>query len=83
MEEAKDILVLQASYTNPVHAEAICHVLNGYAEDPMGGGHSLPAEVLARPCLQRIGVRQWRTGGVGQLLRGFFHLCLPAFGERP
>lgn len=36
MEEAKDILVLQASYTNPVHAEAICHVLNGYAEDPMG-----------------------------------------------
>ena len=37
MEEAKDILVLQASYTNPVHAEAICHVLNGYAEDPMGG----------------------------------------------
>lgn len=46
MEEAKDILVLQASYTNPVHAEAICHVLNGYAEDPMGGGRSLPAEVL-------------------------------------
>ena len=47
MEEAKDILVLQASYTNPIHAEAICHVLNGYAEDPMGGGHSLPAEVLS------------------------------------
>jgi ribosomal protein S18 acetylase RimI-like enzyme len=46
MEEARDILVLQASYTNPVHAEAICHVLNAYAEDPMGGGHSLPAEVL-------------------------------------
>ncbi|MBT2341122.1 MULTISPECIES: GNAT family N-acetyltransferase [Pseudomonas] len=46
MEEAKDILVLQASYTNPVHAQAICHVLNGYAEDPMGGGHSLPVEVL-------------------------------------
>jgi len=47
MEEAKEILVLQASYSNPIHAEAICHVLNGYAEDPMGGGHSLPAEVLA------------------------------------
>ncbi|CAH0187425.1 GNAT family N-acetyltransferase [Pseudomonas mediterranea] len=46
MEEAKDVLVLQASYTNPVHAEAICLVLNGYAEDPMGGGRSLPAEVL-------------------------------------
>ncbi|MCG6576115.1 GNAT family N-acetyltransferase [Pseudomonas sp. AF32] len=46
MEEAKDILVLQASYTNPVHAEAICHVLNGYAEDPMGIGRSLAPEVL-------------------------------------
>ncbi|MDB6445646.1 Acetyltransferase (GNAT) family protein [Pseudomonas sp. NFACC32-1] len=46
MEEARDILVLQASYTNPVHAEAICHVLNGYAQDPMGGGRPLPAEVL-------------------------------------
>ncbi|TWC23053.1 MULTISPECIES: GNAT family N-acetyltransferase [unclassified Pseudomonas] len=46
MEEAKDVLVLQASYTNPVHAEAICLVLNGYAQDPMGGGRSLPAEVL-------------------------------------
>ncbi|QGA49947.1 GNAT family N-acetyltransferase [Pseudomonas brassicacearum] len=46
MEEAKDILVLQASYTNPVHAEAIRHVLNGYALDPMGGGHPLSAEVL-------------------------------------
>jgi len=45
-EEPRDILIVQASYTNPVHAEAICHVLNGYAEDPMGGGHSLPAEVL-------------------------------------
>ena len=46
MEETKGILVLQASYTNPVHAEAICHVLNGYAQDPMGSGHPLPAEVL-------------------------------------
>jgi len=45
-EEPRDILIVQASYTNPVHAEAICHVLNGYAEDPIGGGHSLPAEVL-------------------------------------
>ncbi|WP_417692717.1 GNAT family N-acetyltransferase [Pseudomonas sp.] len=46
MEETRDILVLQASYTNAVHAEAICYVLNGYAEDPMGGGQSLPPEVL-------------------------------------
>ncbi len=44
--DSAEILVLQASYTNPVHAEAICLVLNSYAEDPMGGGHSLPATVL-------------------------------------
>jgi len=36
--DSAEILVLQASYTNPVHAEAICLVLNHYAEDPMGGG---------------------------------------------
>lgn len=44
--DTPDILVLQASYTNPVHAEAIGHVLNHYAEDPMGGGHSLPVDLL-------------------------------------
>ncbi|KAF2394985.1 MULTISPECIES: GNAT family N-acetyltransferase [Pseudomonas] len=44
--ESAEILVLQASYTNPVHAEAICLVLNSYAEDPMGGGEPLDAEVL-------------------------------------
>lgn len=46
--ESAEIRVLQASYTNPLHAEAITLVLNAYAEDPMGGGHSLPAEVLAQ-----------------------------------
>ncbi|WP_455884300.1 GNAT family N-acetyltransferase [Pseudomonas spelaei] len=44
--ETPDILVLQASYTNPVHAQAIGCVLNHYAEDPMGGGHPLPADLL-------------------------------------
>jgi len=44
--DSAEILVLQASYTNPVHAEAICLVLNDYAEDPMGGGHSLAPDVL-------------------------------------
>lgn len=55
--EAAEILVLQASYTNPVHAEAIGFVLNHYAEDPMGGGaplsvdvlHNLPGELAKRP----------------------------------
>ena len=46
--ETPDILVLQASYTNPVHAQAISRVLNHYAEDPMGGGHSLSADLLAQ-----------------------------------
>ncbi|MGE1156256.1 GNAT family N-acetyltransferase [Pseudomonas kitaguniensis] len=44
--DTPDILVLQASYTNPVHAEAIGLVLNQYAKDPMGGGHPLAADVL-------------------------------------
>lgn len=44
--ESAEILVLQASYTNALHAEAISLVLNHYAEDPMGGGHSLPVDVL-------------------------------------
>ncbi|MBH3404841.1 MULTISPECIES: GNAT family N-acetyltransferase [Pseudomonas] len=55
--DSAEILVLQASYTNPVHAEAIGVVLNHYAEDPMGGGHpiapellqQLPAELAKRP----------------------------------
>ena len=44
--DTPDILVLQASYTNAMHADAIRLLLNSYAEDPMGGGHSLPADLL-------------------------------------
>jgi ribosomal protein S18 acetylase RimI-like enzyme len=39
--ESPEVLVLQASYTNPVHAEAIGFLLNQYAQDVMGGGESL------------------------------------------
>ena len=39
--QAPEVLVLQASYTNPVHAEAIGFLLNQYAEDAMGGAESL------------------------------------------
>ena len=46
--DSAEILVLQASYTNPLHAEAIGIVLNHYAEDPMGGGHSLDPDLLRR-----------------------------------
>ncbi len=44
--DTPDILVLQASYTNPVHAHAIGKVLNHYAQDPMGGGQTLSADLL-------------------------------------
>lgn len=44
--EAAEILVLQASYSNPVHAEAVGRLLNHYAQDPMGGGQGLPADLL-------------------------------------
>jgi ribosomal protein S18 acetylase RimI-like enzyme len=44
--DVADVLVLQASYTNPIHAEAIGLVLNHYAQDPMGGGQPLGADLL-------------------------------------
>ncbi|NWA44634.1 GNAT family N-acetyltransferase [Pseudomonas reactans] len=46
--DTPDILVLQASYTNTVHAEAIALLLNHYAKDPMGGGHGLDPDLLAQ-----------------------------------
>ena len=46
--EAAEILVLQASYSNPVQAEAIGLLLNHYAQDPMGGGKALSADLLAQ-----------------------------------
>lgn len=42
--QSPEVLVLQASYTNPVHAQALGTVLNHYAEDVMGGGESLPMD---------------------------------------
>ena len=42
--DTPEVLVLQASYTNPVHAEAIGFLLNAYAEDVMGGGASIPLD---------------------------------------
>lgn len=42
--QAPEVLVLQASYSNPVHAEAIGFLLNQYAEDAMGGGEPLPMD---------------------------------------
>lgn len=44
--DVADVLVLQASYSNPLHAEAIGLILDDYARHPMGGGTALPADVL-------------------------------------
>ena len=43
-----DVAVVQADYTNPVHAQAVRDVLNHYAKDPMGGGQALSEEVLVQ-----------------------------------
>ena len=51
------VVVVQADYSNPVHAQALRDVLNHYANDPMGGGEALsphvleqlPAELAKRP----------------------------------
>ena len=32
-----DVVVVQADYTNPVHAQALRDVLNHYARDPRDG----------------------------------------------
>ncbi|WP_353231914.1 GNAT family N-acetyltransferase [Pseudomonas helleri] len=40
------VVIVQANYTDPVHAQALRDVLNHYAQDPMGGGEALSAEVL-------------------------------------
>ncbi|MDU8558325.1 GNAT family N-acetyltransferase [Pseudomonas syringae pv. actinidiae] len=42
--EAPEVLVLQASYTNPVHADAIGFVLNEYSMDVMGSGKPLSSD---------------------------------------
>ena len=41
-----DVVVVQANYTNPVHAQSLRDVLNHYAKDPMGGGEALSPQVL-------------------------------------
>ena len=42
------VVVVQADYSNPVHAQALRDVLNHYATDPMGGGEALSPQVLAQ-----------------------------------
>ncbi|WP_338649442.1 GNAT family N-acetyltransferase [Pseudomonas sp. ML2-2023-3] len=42
---APEVLVLQASYSNPLHANSLAFLLDQYARDVMGGGQGLAAEV--------------------------------------
>ena len=43
-----EVVIVQADYKNPIHAQALRDVLNHYAQDPMGGGEALSQEVLER-----------------------------------
>lgn len=90
--EAAEILVLQASYSNSVHAEAIGLLLNHYAQDPMGGGHALsadllqqlPAELAKRPhAFSVLAFVGGEPAGLVNCFEGFSTFaCLPAAGQR-
>ena len=49
------IAIVEADLGNPQHQDAIIHLVDAYARDPMGGGKALPEEVRMRlmPGLQR------------------------------
>lgn len=51
----QDITVQEADLAKPQHQQAILHLLNAYARDPMGASCDLPAEVQGRliPGLQQ------------------------------
>ena len=39
------IAIVEADLGNPQHQDAIVHLVDAYARDPMGGGKALPEEV--------------------------------------
>jgi len=43
--DPQELLVLQASYSNPFHAKALGLLLDQYARDAMGGGRGLSVDV--------------------------------------
>lgn len=57
MKPDLNLRVCRADYANPVHAQALVHLLDAYARDPMGGGEPLSefakaglvASLAARP----------------------------------
>ena len=44
---SQQITIVEADLGNPTHQDAIVHLINAYAGDPMGGGRELPEAVRA------------------------------------
>jgi ribosomal protein S18 acetylase RimI-like enzyme len=42
------VTIIEADLTAPPHQQAIVHLINSYARDPMGGGCDLPPDVRER-----------------------------------
>ena len=42
------VTIIEADLTAPSHQQAIVHLINSYAHDPMGGGRDLPPDVRER-----------------------------------
>ena len=42
---SQHIVILEADLGRPMHQDAIVHLVNAYARDPMGGGRDLPEAV--------------------------------------
>jgi ribosomal protein S18 acetylase RimI-like enzyme len=42
------VTIIEADLTAPPHQQAVVHLINNYARDPMGGGRDLPPDVRER-----------------------------------
>nr|WP_231374662.1 MULTISPECIES: GNAT family N-acetyltransferase [unclassified Polaromonas] len=78
--------VCQADYRNPVHADALVHLLDAYAQDPAGGGEALSAfskanlvkELAARPQAFSVLAFSGDEGGEGGQPIGLVN-CIEGF----
>ena len=50
MRNLPNVQIRAVDYKNSRDRDALTSLLNGYAQDPMGGGEALQAEALARLC---------------------------------
>lgn len=74
------IEVIQTDLSLPTHAEAVVHLMDAYARDPMGGGHGLsdfakthlPAELAQRPSIHVIlALVETKPAGLVVCIEGF------------